>query len=146
MSSEEDIYLNEFNTNVDNANELNGYYKDAVVYLKNTEDLYNSYASKKDELNAKKNNIHGEIDLNDRIGYYQNESQENLSFWYSVLWYTYYFLVLVIILGIIFDSSGKSRVKKIVVASVAVVFPFLIKLYQRLKQYIYENYLKKVIA
>lgn len=146
MSSEEEVYLNDFNLNVNNANELNGYYKDTVVFLNNTEELYNSYAAKKDELKENKKKIYGEIDLNDRKGYYQNQTQENLEYWHSVLWYSYYFLVIVLILGILFDKSGRSYGKKLTIALMAGSFPFLIKAYQKAKHHIYEKYLKIIIG
>lgn len=139
---EDDVFLYDFNGHLDVAKELNGYYKDAVDSLKNVEELYNSYASKKNELKENKNKIHGEIDLNDRKGYYQNESQENLQFWYSFLWYVYYLFAIVLILGILFDKSGRSRGKKIGIALLAVSFPILMRVYQRLKHHIYEKYWK----
>jgi lipopolysaccharide export LptBFGC system permease protein LptF len=146
MSLEADMYLNDFNDNLDIVNDMNRHYKDAIGYLNNTEDLYNSYSSKKNELKQSKNKIYGEIDLNDRKGYYQNQTQENLEFWHSVFWYIYYLLVIVLILGFFFDKSGRSRVKKIFIAVFAFFFPFLIRLYQKVKHHIYEKYLKRFVG
>lgn len=146
MATEDEVYLNEFNLNLNNVNEFNEYYKDSVIYLNNADELYDSYSSKKNDLSERKKHIHGEIDLNDRISYYQNQSQESLSFWYSIFWYIYYLLVIVLILGIIFDKSGRSKIKKIFIGFVAFLFPFLIKFYQTVKHYMYEKYLKKIIG
>lgn len=145
MLQDKGYFLNEFNDSVKNVEEFNGYYKDAIEYLKNTEELYNSYSTKGNELRENKKNTHGEIDINNRISYYENERQQTLSTWHSILWYVYYFLVIVLVLGIIFDKSGRSRAKKIAIVVVAFLFPFLIPTLLRLKNKFYEKYLKKIL-
>lgn len=109
-----------------NLDKVNANYNDISLYLKNAEDLYNSYTEKR--TNTKKNAkiIHGEILINDRLSYYENESQETLAFWYSIFWYVYYLLVVVLFLGIILDRSGRSRVIKLILFLFAFFYPFLV--------------------
>ena len=85
--------------------------------------------------NTKKNakTIHGEILINDRLSYYENESQETLEFWHSIFWYVYYLLVIVLFLGIILDRSGRSRVIKLILFLFAFFYPFLIPRFVSLK-------------
>jgi surface polysaccharide O-acyltransferase-like enzyme len=145
MVKEKNDLLSEFNDSMQSVEEFNGYYKDAINYLKNTEELYNSYSTKGNELRENKKNTYGEINLNNRISYYENERQQTLSTWHSILWYVYYFLVIVLVLGIIFDKSGRSRAKKIAIVVVAFLFPFFIPTLLRLKNKFYEKYLKNVL-
>jgi surface polysaccharide O-acyltransferase-like enzyme len=145
MVKEKNDLLSEFNDSMQSVEEFNGYYKDAINYLKNTEELYNSYSTKGNELRENKKNTYGEINLNNRISYYENERQQTLSTWHSILWYVYYFLVIVLVLGIIFDKSGRSRAKKIAIVVVAFLFPFFIPTMLRLKNKFYEKYLKNVL-
>ena len=116
-----------------NLDELNKNYNNIFLYLANAEELYASYYDKNKDISQNAKTIHGEILINDRLSYYENESQETLETWYSIFWYIYYLLIIVLILGIIFDKSKRSIALKIALVAFAIFYPFLIPKLVRLK-------------
>ena len=116
-----------------NLDEKKKNYNDIFLYLTNAEELYNSYFDKNHDINKNAKTIHGEILINDRLSYYENESQATLEMWYSIFWYIYYLLIIVLILGVIFDKNKRSFLLKISLVTFAFFYPFLIPKLVRLK-------------
>lgn len=116
-----------------NLDETNRNYNNIFLYLTNAEELYNSYFDKNQDIRQNAKTIHGEILINDRLSYYENETQTTLEMWYSIFWYIYYLLIIVLILGVIFDENKRSFFLKISLITFAFFYPFLIPKLVRLK-------------
>jgi hypothetical protein len=115
-----------FTEHVDLANTLNTYYNSDLINSKNTEELYENYLQKNKEMEKRIQNTRGDVVTNDRKTYYESQEQYNLFFWYRIFMTTYYLLLVVFMLGIIFSPNKLSRPLKIGITLLLFIYPFII--------------------
>jgi hypothetical protein len=115
-----------FNKQINDTKVLNNYYESNIINSKNSEELYNSYVKENKYLEKLIKNDYGDILTNNRKTYYSSEGLEKLKQWYRILWYIYYILVIIIILGFLLGNSNLSIIKKIVISLILLVYPYII--------------------
>jgi hypothetical protein len=105
---------------------MNGLYNTDIVNSKNTKELYQEYLIKNKEMEVTIRDSHGDVLTNDRKTYYETSALDGLLNWYNTLWYIFYVLVAVYVIGIFFVSNQTSMVVKIVSSVLLVFFPYYI--------------------
>ena len=115
-----------FNNEVTSANTMNNYLNTALINSENTTELYNEYLQKNSELEQKLKDRHGDILTNDRKTYYETDALNTLLYWYSFFWYIYYVLVVIVILALSFSPNSLSLIKKIIICTLIVFYPYYV--------------------
>ena len=129
----EDNFTNE----VSNATTMNNYLNTAIINSKNTTDLLKEYLNKNQLFKIKLRERRGDILTNDRKTYYEMEAIDRLVLWYRFYWYVYYILSVVLVLAFIFSPSGLSRMVKIGVAVLVILYPYYI---DYINKWVYGEY------
>jgi len=113
------------------------YYRSLITNTKNTMDLYKEYLDKNNELEKKIRNSHSDILTNDRKTYYETEAHDKLDTWYKIFNWSYYILLIMLIISFIFTIRPISLWKKIVITLFFILYPIIIKY---VLDYVYEKY------
>jgi hypothetical protein len=121
-----DLIAENFNEEVTNAETMNGLYNTDIVNSKNTKELYQEYLIKNKEMEVTIRDSHGDVLTNDRKTYYETSALDGLLNWYNILWYIFYVLAAVYVIGIFFVSNQTSMIVKIVSCVLLVFFPYYI--------------------
>lgn len=115
-----------FNEQVNNAKMINDYYNSQLVNSENTIELYNKYENETRNMEQNIKNQYGDILTNNRKTYYSSEALERVKLWYKFMWYIYYILVIVLILGFFLAQSETSKLTKLIIIIIMLVYPYII--------------------
>lgn len=140
-----------FNNQINNANILDKYYESDLINSKNGKELYNNYKKENEHLEKVIKEEYGDILTNNRKTYYSVEGLVRLKLWYKFFWYIYYILYIILILSFLLVDLQLSKIKKIAISLVLLVYPYIIHpitkwiynlfkmLYNRLPKSVYNN-------
>jgi hypothetical protein len=117
--------VSNFKDEMMNAKTMNSYYSTDLNNSKNTEELYEMYLQKNQEIQNSIKEQHGDVLTNDRKTYYETEALTNLNSWYSILWYIYYAFTIILIFVLFFNKSIET-IKKIIFIFIAIIYPYVI--------------------
>jgi hypothetical protein len=115
-----------FNNEVSSANIMNTYLNTALINSENTKELLKEYLEKNQVLKLKLRKRHGDILTNGRKTYYETDALNTLQLWYKLFWYIYYILVIMLLLALIFSPSGLTIVKKVIIITLFIFYPYYI--------------------
>jgi hypothetical protein len=115
-----------FNNEVSSANIMNTYLNTALINSENTKELLKEYLEKNQVLKLKLRERHGDILTNGRKTYYETDALNTLQLWYKLFWYIYYILVIMLLLALIFSPSGLTIVKKVIIITLFIFYPYYI--------------------
>jgi hypothetical protein len=90
-----DLIKVKFNEEVEQAKILNVYLNSDIINSKNTIELYKTYFTKNETTENLIKHSHGDILTNDRKTYYENQENDSLKGWYTILLTSYYIIALV---------------------------------------------------
>ena len=124
-SSISNILSEKFNEQCINAETLNSYYNTNVINSGNTQELFNEYKSKNQDLEKEIRVSNNDILTNDRKIYYETQEMDNLNFYYNILFTVYYVVVFVFSILFLFFKEGMGFFLKLLLILIMFVLPYL---------------------
>lgn len=115
-----------FNEEIQNANTMNMFFNTAQLNSENTIELYEAYLKKNAEMAEIIKSSRGDVLTNDRKTYYETEASEKLKMWYTLTLTIYWILLVAFIVSIFVSPSPLSQTKRIVIAVLLILYPFII--------------------
>ena len=117
---------NKFNEEIQNANTMNMFFNTAQLNSENTVELYEQYLKNNAEMAQIIKGSRGDVLTNDRKTYYETEASEKLKMWYTLTMTIYWILVVAYIVSIFVSPSSLSLTKRIIIAVLLILYPFII--------------------
>jgi len=105
---------------------LNIYLNSEIINSNNTIELYKAYLSKNLKTEELIKYSQGDILTNDRKSYYENQENDNLKGWYSILLTIYYILALIFFALFILMKSNMHLILKLLILIILIIFPYII--------------------
>jgi archaellum biogenesis protein FlaJ (TadC family) len=136
-----------FKSNIENIKSLLGIYESLLKNYNNVQD-YSTSLKKENAILEKKFKETGEsIVTNDRKTYYEDQGIDQLNFYYSIFFYMYLLIVIVYAGSIFVFPSNGSKMGKLIILLVLIVYPFistmlfmgLTKIYNHIKSILPKN-------
>lgn len=106
-----------FNDELKNANTMSSYLHIATTNSQYTIDLLTNYLKENKKMMEQLRESRSDIVTNDRKTYYENEATNNLELWYTLFWYVFYLLYIILVAALILTQQFAG-----VVASIVLLF------------------------
>ena len=121
-----DLIKVKFVEEMEQAKILNIYLNSDIINSKNTIELYKTYFVKNETTENLIKHSHGDILTNDRKSYYENQENDSLKGWYTILLTSYYIIALVYFGRCILSNHLLPNKIKIGIVIFLIIIPYII--------------------
>lgn len=115
-----------FNNQFSNMQTMNAFYNSELINSKNTQELYDVYLKKNQDLDSNIKEHHSDVLTNDRKTFYEMGALEVLVNWNYFFMYMYFAIFFAFVLGIVFSENMIPKYQSISLAIILGLYPFLI--------------------
>lgn len=135
-------YENEFKDIVSNIVQFIEDYNSAVIYFNRIIDLYNKVNYENNELKKKLDDLHGNINTNNRKTYYEDQQIDRLAKWKKIIYILYFSIFFVLCVTVLFiQKRYTDKVLYIKLFFIGITPYLLIGIIKYIVTYLYEFYL-----